>query len=106
MRSANAPTQSMGRADTFEVTVVYALATRQETVSLRVAPGCTIAEAVRRSGLNELREDPQTQACLGVFGERRESSELVRAGDQIEIYRPLLDDPKVIRRRRAQKQPL
>jgi putative ubiquitin-RnfH superfamily antitoxin RatB of RatAB toxin-antitoxin module len=95
----------MAEVDQLEVTIVHALATRQELVSLRVAPGCTIAEAVVQSEI--LGVMTQTEAVsldLGVFGERRSAGDLVCQGDRIEIYRPLQDDPKVIRRRRAEQQ--
>ena len=95
----------MDGVDTLEVTVVYALAARQSLVTFAVAPGCTIAEAVRRSGLVEDGPgDVPSRLDVGVFGERRHPDDLVHHGDRIEIYRPLRDDPKAIRRRRAEQQ--
>jgi uncharacterized protein len=41
------------------------------------------------------------QSRIGVFGKLRRPDEQVRAGDRIEIYRPLIADPKESRRRRA-----
>ena len=97
MRFVVGQQRSMGDVDTIDVTVVMAWPARVERIELQVPAGTTIGEAVARSGITA-----DTAALeVGVFGERRRSHDLVRAGDRIEIYRPLQDDPKAIRRRRA-----
>lgn len=84
------------------VEVVYAQAAAQVVLALEVEPGTTLRQAVERSGL--LEQCPEIDLGvngIGVFGRRRGPDEAVAAGDRIEIYRPLPEDPKDIRRRRA-----
>ena len=88
-----------------EVQVVYALPDKQRLVDLEVPSGTTVRVAVERSGIVEYFPDLDLNACdFGIFGEIKEPGFRVRAGDRIEIYRRLLDDPKEIRRRRARDQ--
>jgi putative ubiquitin-RnfH superfamily antitoxin RatB of RatAB toxin-antitoxin module len=92
----------MGAGETFEVQVVYALPDRQRVVTLRAAHGATVGETILSSGLPaEFPEISLPEAKVGIFGRRVETSQLVRSGDRIEIYRPLVADPKVVRRERA-----
>lgn len=84
------------------VEVVYALPGEQVIVQQRVPAGTTVGEAIQRSGL--LRRYPQLDdAALraGVFGERVTLEAPLSDGDRVEIYRPLLVDPKEARRRRV-----
>lgn len=92
-------------ASRLAVQVVCALPGRQVVVDLDVPPGTTLRQAVERARLGETLPDldPGTLA-LGVFGKVRDPGELVRDGDRVELYRPLEDDPKAIRRRRAREQ--
>jgi len=95
--------------DDIVVEVAYALPEKQKIIALRVAPGTTAYECVQRSNIGD--EFPGLDietARMGIFGqafgakglpEAREY--LVQAGDRIEIYRPLIADPKEVRRRRA-----
>lgn len=92
----------MGADESLEVQVVYALPDRQKVYSIRVPAGTTIADAVRTSGV--LEECPAIELAavkLGVYGHKAAPDQVVRAGDRIEIYRPLMADPKVVRRERA-----
>lgn len=86
------------------VEVAYALPQRQTIVALDVDLGCTALEAAQRSGID--REYPEISwQCvrLGVFGKVLDepAQYVLREGDRVEIYRPLLIDPKVVRRQRA-----
>ena len=84
------------------IEVVYARPDRQRVVVLPLRPGMTAAEAVEAAGL--AREFPEISARpleLGIFGQRIDPARVVQAGDRVEIYRPLPDDPKERRRRRA-----
>lgn len=84
--------------------VAYAEAEKQWLVPVKAPAGMTLQGAVEASGL--LMICPQLAGeplCLGVFGKRRESGDLAQDGDRIEIYRPLLTDPKTARRERARK---
>lgn len=88
------------------VEVVYALPEVQHRLHLELAPGATVAEAlhaVRRispfDGL-ELQSVP-----VGIFGRTVSRDAVLTPGDRLEIYRPLQEDPRQARRRRAQAQP-
>lgn len=88
------------------IEVVYALPERQRLVELEVEQGCTVLMAAERSGLAEEFPELDWQGALfGVFGRVVEepARETLREGDRVEIYRPLLIDPKAVRRQRAAK---
>ncbi len=71
-------------------------------LQLTLCVGATIADALDASGV--LKTHPETQDMpIGVFGERVALTHLVKSGDRIELYRPLLIDPKEKRRERAKK---
>ena len=91
----------MARDDVLEIEVVYALRSQQYSVTVALHEGATIADALEHCGLVERLGLDEADLKVGVFGERRALSDTLRAGDRVEIYRPLLDDPKQIRRRRA-----
>ena len=88
------------------VTVLFSPAPRQvlEWV-LEVADGATVRDAVRSSGWPEASRGLDVASLeAGVWGRRCSLDQPVRDGDRVEIYRPLLVDPKVARRERFQKQ--
>ncbi len=93
------------------VEVAYALPDKQKIISLQVAPGTTAMEAVRLSGIAaEFDEIEPDTAPLGVFGQMLGTRGLPAADayvledrDRVEIYRPLIADPKEARKRRAEK---
>jgi putative ubiquitin-RnfH superfamily antitoxin RatB of RatAB toxin-antitoxin module len=84
-----------------DIEVVYARAEEQVVVALSVAAGTTVAEALERSGLRSRYPEIAGEIPLGIFGKVVAPDTPVAAGDRIEIYRPLLADPKQARRRRA-----
>lgn len=85
------------------VEVVYALADRQATVSLRLEPGATVRHAIDASKLLVLQPEIDIDKTgVGVWGQRVSLDHALRDGDRVEIYRALVADPKVIRRERAQ----
>ena len=89
-----------------DVEVVYAAVDRQLLLAVSVPPGLTVREVVRRSGVGEAFPELNLDECpLGIFGKvvADPQSRLAQAGDRIEIYRPLLADPKEVRRLRAAK---
>lgn len=95
----------LGQKTTIHVEVVYALAQRQLIVSLEVPAGTTVREAALLSGLDSHFEGLDIAARpLGVFGNPVDPQRIAREGDRIELYRPLLADPKEVRRRRAAAQ--
>ena len=89
-----------------QVEVAYALPHDQKIVKLKVEIGCTVYEAVVRSKLvDHFPEiDPDT-APMGIFGKavRDPKQEVLGPGQRVEIYRPLLIDPKAARANRAAK---
>lgn len=93
----------MGSADpTLQVEVVYALAERQVLLALQVAEGSTVEQVILQSQIVEqFPEIVLASAKVGVFGKLSKLSATVRNGDRIEIYRPLLADPKALRQQRA-----
>ena len=87
--------------DYLTVEVVYALADRAVTRTLRVPPGSSVAEALRRSGIQERFEGrPVTALPVACFGRRVDAADAVKDGDRLELLRPLLVDPKEARRAR------
>lgn len=86
------------------VEVAYARPDTQRILGVEVEAGCTIETAIRNSGILDLfpEIDLATQA-VGIFSKARRLSDLVNAGDRIEIYRPLVIDPKEARRARERK---
>lgn len=89
-----------------EIEVVYAAVDRQVLRTVSVAEGSTMRAAVLASGIGEAFPELNLADCpLGIFGKvvADPQARLVQAGDRIEIYRPLLADPKEVRRLRAAK---
>ena len=88
--------------EAIEIEVVYALPERQVMRELRLPRGSTVREAVECSGIADLYPDIDfSRNKLGIFGKLVESDRTLRAGDRVEIYRPLTRDPKETRRERA-----
>lgn len=84
------------------VEVAYAKIKEQLVIPVMLDFGSTIAEAISRSGVLTLfPEINLKQQRVGVFSKARELSHVVNHGDRIEIYRPLLRDPKEARRAKA-----
>ena len=92
----------MASVEWIRATVAYATPQLQITIPLQVPAGSTLEQAIRNSGILEqcagidLATNP-----VGIFGERANLDDLVPAGGRIEIYRALIADPKMARRRRA-----
>lgn len=86
------------------VEVVYALPGEQLLIELSVAPGSTARGAIEQSGiLARFPEIDSDHQALGIFGKAVNADTVLRAGDRVEIYRPLIAEPKEARRRRAVK---
>lgn len=82
-----------------KIEVAYALPHKQTLITLEIEEGATIERAILCSGiLNEFPDIDLTQQKVGVFGKLKALSDIVKAGDRIEIYRPLIIDPKEARR--------
>lgn len=86
-----------------QVEVVYALPDIQIVVPMTVYEGTTAGDAVTRAGLLERFPEigsSKASSQLGIFGTRVEWETLLMAGSRVEVYRPLLADPKEARRSR------
>lgn len=88
--------------DLISVEVAYAQPGRQHLLPLRLSPGATLGEAIRRSGILErCPEIDLAKNRVGVFGKLARADRVLKDGDRVEIYRPLIGDPKEIRRQLA-----
>lgn len=93
-------------SEQIEIEVVYGLAHKQKLINLTVEKGTTVRQGAELSGLDkEFPELNIAESKLGIFGKavRNPDTEALKAGDRIEIYRPLLIDPKAARANRAAK---
>ena len=91
-------------ADVLQVQLCYAAPLREYFRTLEVAPGTTIEQAIMQSGvLQDIPGIDLTAQPVGIFGKKRPLETVLRERDRIEIYRPLLADPKESRRRRSEK---
>lgn len=88
--------------DIILIEVVYALPDKQILVSLEVPPGTTVAQAIELSGIRDQFPDIEINPKrLGIFSVKATADTVLAAGDRLEIYRPLIADPKEARRKRA-----
>lgn len=84
-----------------QVEVAYACPERQVIVPVMLAAGSTLEQAIEQSGvLSEFPEIDLGQNKVGIFGKLARKTAELKPGDRVEIYRPLLADPKEVRRRR------
>jgi putative ubiquitin-RnfH superfamily antitoxin RatB of RatAB toxin-antitoxin module len=89
-----------------QVVVMFSPAPREVLEwSVAVPEGATVRDAVRASGWPEASRGQDVAALeVGIWGRRCTLDQALREGDRVEIYRPLLVDPKVARRERFQQQ--
>ncbi|MDP2716286.1 RnfH family protein [Rheinheimera sp.] len=91
-------------AEQITVEVAYALPQRQSLLTLSVSRYCTVREAIEQSGILQQFTDIDLDVQkVGIWSRPVKLDELLKAGDRVEIYRPLIADPKDLRRRRAEK---
>lgn len=93
-------------SEQIEIEVVYGLAHKQKLLSLKVEQGTTVRQGAELSGLDKEFPDLNiAESKLGIFGKtvRNPDTEVLKEGDRIEIYRPLIIDPKAARANRAAK---
>lgn len=101
----------MADFDLITVEVAYALPHQQKIIELLVEPGTTAVQAVQRSKIvDSFPEIDIATARMGIFGQALGTKGLnppdtyiLHPGDRVEIYRPLISDPKDARRKRAEK---
>jgi putative ubiquitin-RnfH superfamily antitoxin RatB of RatAB toxin-antitoxin module len=87
-----------------DVEVAYATPEQQVIVALKLPEGTTVEQAIHASGLlSRFPEIDGTDLKAGIFGSVCKLYQPVRQADRVEIYRPLIHDPKEARRQRAAK---
>ena len=90
---------------TIRVEVAYALPQQQELIELRLEEGATVRNAVEASGVllkyPDIELDKRNK--LGIFGKLAKADTVLRDRDRVEIYRPLVADPKAVRKKRAEE---
>jgi putative ubiquitin-RnfH superfamily antitoxin RatB of RatAB toxin-antitoxin module len=89
-------------ADPIQIEIAYAKPARQELVKLKLPAGSTVQQAIEASGL--LARYPEidlAQAKVGIYGKLARLDTALREKDRVEIYRPLIADPKEVRKARA-----
>ena len=87
-----------------KIEVVYALPDSATCLRVEVAEGAQVEEAIIASGI--LEKCPQIDKdsmTVGVWNRTCKLTQILKEGDRIEIYRPLIADPKDVRRKRAEK---
>ncbi len=93
------------------VEVAYALPDKQKIIEVLVEPGTTAYDAVIKSKIADMFADIELDSVkMGIFGQAlgskgqgKPKEHVLHAGDRVEIYRPLIADPKEVRRKRAEK---
>lgn len=89
-------------AESIQLEVTYAKPDRQEIVSLKLPEGSTIQQAIEASGLLQRHPDIDlAKTKVGIYGKLSRMDTVVRERDRVEIYRPLIADPKEVRKQRA-----
>ncbi|MFN3579793.1 MAG: RnfH family protein [Pseudomonas sp.] len=91
---------------TLVVEVAYALPHKQKIISLTVPEGTSALDAVRQSGIQQHFPELDIEASsMGIFGKGipKPAERMLQSGERVEIYRPLIADPKEVRKQRAAK---
>jgi hypothetical protein len=89
-------------AETIHIEVVYARAERQDVIPLDLAEGSTLKQAVEASGLPaKYPEIDPAKGKFGIYSKLAKPDTVLRDRDRVEIYRPLIADPKEVRKQRA-----
>lgn len=89
-------------AETLRIEVLYALPQKQQIIRLDLPAGSTVRQAIEASGV--LQKHPEidlTKNKVGIYAKLAKLDAVLREHDRVEIYRPLLADPKEVRRQRA-----
>lgn len=86
------------------IEVTYALPDKQTLLSLSVEDNTNVEQAIAQSGILSMHSDIDLdQNKVGIWYKTCKLSSALKDGDRIEIYRPLIADPKEVRKLRAQK---
>ena len=86
------------------IEIAYAIPAKQEIITLDLDKPCSVKEAIERSKIIEhFPEIDLEKNKVGIFGKAVKLTDILRDKDRVEIYRPLIADPKESRRARAAK---
>lgn len=86
-----------------EIEVAYALPEKQTLLKLKVPEGTLAQAAIEQSGILDIHPEVDLAAQkIGIFSKAIKLDTVLRARDRVEIYRPLIADPKAVRRQRAE----
>lgn len=89
-------------SESIRVEVVYALPQKQEIFAVTLPVGATVLQAIEASGvLQKYQEIDLAKNKFGVFAKLVKADAALRDRDRVEIYRPLIADPKEVRKQRA-----
>lgn len=89
-------------AESIHIEIAYAKPARQEVIELKLPQGSTLQQAVEASGLLQRHaEIDLARAKVGIYGKLAKLDTVLRDRDRVEIYRPLIADPKAVRQQRA-----
>ena len=92
----------MSESNSINVEVAYALPDEQSILVLQVPEGTSVIEAARQSGITGKYEGIDLDnAKFGIFGKVVAPTQVLHEGERVEIYRPLIADPKEVRKARA-----
>jgi hypothetical protein len=92
----------MATPETLRIEVVYPLPHEQLILTAQVPEGATLRDGIQASGvLGRYPELTLDSLEAGVFGKLAKLDTPLRERDRIEIYRPLIADPKAVRKQRA-----
>lgn len=87
-----------------KVSVVYASPDRHHWLALELGEGCSVEDAIRLSGILERYPELDLAAQkVGIFGKFTQLDTPIKNGDRIEIYRPIIADPKTVKRRQIEE---
>jgi hypothetical protein len=90
--------------DKIKIEVAYALPDKQTLLALEVAASASVQSAIQQSGILSMHADINLgENKVGIWSRTCKLDDSLRDGDRIEIYRPLIADPKEVRKRRAEK---
>ena len=86
------------------IEIAFALPTQQTLLTLQMESGLSVEEMIQRSGILDTHQDIDLKVNkVGIWSRACKLRDVPKEGDRIEIYRPLIADPKESRRRRAEK---
>lgn len=91
-------------ADTMTVEVAWATPETQQIVTLTVPRGSTAREVIEASGIRIRFPEIEPEPDVGIFSRRITLDQVLSEGDRVEIYRPLIADPKEVRRQKAERE--